>query len=245
MYLTYKNFSVWVGISHQRSNLFAMLKEAWLTKRTLVLPTFGLAAHHNYGRALSTQLGEYFDFETARVNGERVRVRYQLPEAELPSICLGPSESALGLSDPLVIRDVHKVGLVRLPLEEIYPGFKQLGASIQIHGELAEMAKATASYVSHDSVWIHVRRGDLLHKTESATSPENIERVVSEVAPSATTIYIATNEPVWDHFGPLSRRYRLMKSDDIPAFRELGRHDNYKLFLVEQAFAELFPVRIS
>jgi hypothetical protein len=32
---------------------------------------------------------------------------------------------------------------------------------------------------------------------------------------------------------------------DFPEFRALAEEDNYKLFLVEKAFGERFPVRIS
>lgn len=244
-YIAYKNLAVSAGISHQKSNLFAMMKEAWITNRILLLPKFRLAAHHNCGRSVTTQLTEYFDMGSGRVNGEAIVIQSALSERISDSVCIGRRESALQKQERIVTRDVRGEGLVRYSLEKLYKGFGDREVSIGIHPELVATAKQASELAAANAVWVHVRRGDLLHKTAKATSAENIEHVVRRCAPEAKVVYIATNERSREHFLPLARSFKLVMAGDIPDFVELGRQDNYKLFLVEQAFGRLFSTRVS
>ena len=133
----------------------------------------------------------------------------------------------------------------KTPLETAYKRFANVSVKIPTHPELVHLAEAMAGDIPTNAAWIHVRRGDLLHRTAEATSPENIRRVLQKVCPETRMIYIATDEQDLRFFAPLAEHYELACLEDFEVFKALGGEDNYKLFLVEQAFSKFFPIRIS
>ena len=243
--LCYRGLTVSAGISHQLSNLQAMLKEACLCGRRLLLPRFHLAGHHNCGRGLRSTLAEYYEMGSARVAGERVEVveSVAMGGGVIPVVPAG--EDLRGRPEPVLCKDVSRLGLVRVALQKVYPGFTALRAEVDIHPALRAVAERAAGWITPQAVWVHVRRGDLRHRTARATAPENIRRVVATVAPEARALYIATNEPAPGFFDPLRAHYEVAGLREFPEFRQLAQEDNYRLFLVEQVFSRFFPVRIS
>lgn len=137
------------------------------------------------------------------------------------------------------------MSLVRQPLESVYAGFSKISVKIPTHPSLVQMAEAMAARIPANAAWVHVRRGDRLNQTAAATTPENIRRILQKTAPETRAVYVATNEADGGFFAPLAEHYRLFRMADFESFNALGMEDNYKLFLVEQAFGGLFPVRIS
>jgi hypothetical protein len=245
MLITYSGLTVQVGISHQFSNLKAMLKEAHLCGRGLLLPEFQLAAHHNYGRLRRSTLAEYYEMESASVEGTRVPVFEPTPSNRIGAIIVRAEENLIGRQESLLCKDVSGIGLVRKPLELIYPGFPKLKASVGLRSELHSAAERAAPGIRPRSAWVHVRRGDRLDRTAEGTSPENIRRVITNVAPETQALYIATDEKDPEFFEPLKEYYDVATFRDFPEFVQLISEDNYRLFLVEQLFSRHFPVRIS
>ena len=242
-FLTYTGLTVRAGISHQKSNLTAMLKEAALSGRALIVPRLHLIGTHNRGRPLVSQLAEYFDFSQAAVSGAPVTI--STSHFRERGVCVVRSENLIGRTEKLIVKDAGGVGLLRVPLEAVYPGFAGLSVMLPTHPALTAIAVALAPQIPAHAAWVHVRRGDVLHRTGAGTSPENIMRVLRAVAPATEAIYLATDERLPGFFAPLDACYRVMHMEDFPALGALGLEDNYKLFLAEQAFGAFFPVRIS
>ena len=69
--------------------------------------------------------------------------------------------------------------------------------------------------------------------------------MLEQVSPKANSIYIATNETNLSYLNPLTERYSVRCLNDFPEFLALAEEDNYKLFLVEKLWGEMFPIRIS
>lgn len=244
--LTYCDFTPSAGISHQKSNLTAMLKEAAICGRDLLVPKFRLAGSHNHGRTVVTQMAEYFDFSKVTVEGKPVGILLSVPASfSDTAVCVRSNEPLNGRAEGMIAKEMKGVGLVRLPLESTYAGFSKMSVEIPTHPSLVRMAEAMAARIPANAAWVHVRRGDRLNQTAAATTPENIRRVLQKTAPDTRAVYVATNETDGCFFAPLAEHYRLFRMEDFEPFKALGMEDNYKLFLVEQAFGALFPVRIS
>jgi len=243
--ITYSGLTVRVGISHQSSNLRAMLKEAHICGRGLLLPEFLLTGDHNFGRLRQSTLAEYYEMESASVKGIRVPVFAPAPSNRIEATTVRAEENLIGRKESLLCKDMSGVGLVRKPLERVYPGFSELKAKVEVHAELRRVAERAAAGIPPRSAWVHARRGDVLHRTAEATSPENIRRVLMNVAPETHALYIATDEKDLGVFELLAHYYDLSCFRDFPEFVQLLSEDNYRLFLAEQVFSRYFPVRIS
>lgn len=104
-YLSYAGLRINAGISHQGSNFTAMIKEAALSGRTLIMPKFRLTGKHNLGRNILTQMDEYDDLLGIRVNGQPVSVLTQCAE-RAPSgwTVLPPNQSLIGCAVPNHVR---------------------------------------------------------------------------------------------------------------------------------------------
>ena len=244
--LTYTGLKVSAGISHQKSNLTAMIREASLSGRELLVPHFHLAASHNDGRALVSQLDEYFDFNRTQAAGQPFRLHTSVPaNTAKDARSVARHESLMGRTEEVIAKEMKGVSLVRKPLEPIYKGFGSLPVEIPTHPAIVRIAQSAAARIPGDAAWVHVRRGDRLERTAAATSPENIRRVIEAVSPGTRTIYLATNERDPGVFRPLESHYQVLYPEDFEAFRELRAEDNYRLFLAEQSFGSWFPIRIS
>ncbi len=244
--LTYQNLRVNVGISHQLSNLTAMMREAYVCGRSLLPPLFNLSGEHNYGRQLRSTMGEYFDFASAEVNHEHlniISVATSTPHQATASFDV--STNLTGRTEDHIVKDVAGTTLLRKPIEKLYPAVALLKVQLPLHLSLQVVVDRAIADIPSDAAWIHVRRGDLLHKTATGTSPENIHKVIQAVSPKTKAIYLATNEINLEFFQPLTEWYDVACMKDFDAFVGLAFEDNYKLFLVEQAFGRMFPVRIS
>ncbi len=123
-FLTYAGLNVSVGISHQGSNLIAMIKEAAVSGRALIVPHLHLIGTHNCGRPLVAQLAEYFDFSQAAVAGAPVTISTS-PFREGVT-CVARSENIIGRTEKLIVKDAGGAGLLRVPLEAVYRGFADL-----------------------------------------------------------------------------------------------------------------------
>lgn len=242
-FLTYRNFRVSEGISHQRSNLLAMAKEAAIAQRILLLPEFRLSAKHNRGRAVRTKLGEYFDLDALTVDGKPVQTALTVPDSL--NLTVAASCPVPGRPETTVVKDIRGISLLRTCLERIYPEFTQLSANVPASRELEAMAQRVVEKLPAGTVWIHARRGDLLHKTSFATSPENIHSVIQQRFSDAKAVYLATNELDLSVFQPLNRHYHVATYLTFPELVDLWRLDNYRLFLVEQTIGRMCPWRIS
>jgi hypothetical protein len=158
---------------------------------------------------------------------------------------LGCVENLRGREEIQLIKDVAGTHLLRKPIEEIYAEAAQLKVQLPLNPVLQAIVDQSILDIPSDAAWIHVRRGDLLHKTASGTTPQNIHKVIQAVSPKTKAIYLATNEIHLEFFKPLTEWYEVACLEDFEVFRTLALADNYKLFLVEQAFGRMFPVRIS
>ena len=184
--LTYTGMNVSAGISHQKSNLTAMLKEAALSGRALIVPRLHLIGTHNRGRPLVSQLAEYFDFSQAAVAG--VPVVISTSQSREGGVCVSRGENLIGRTEKLMVKDAGGVGLLRVPLEAVYRGFAELPVQLPTHPVLAGIAAGLVPQIPARAAWVHVRRGDVLHRTDAGTSPENIRRILQSVAPATQAV---------------------------------------------------------
>ena len=74
-YVTY-NINIKAGLSHQRSNLITMIKEAYFNKQKLIIPEFYLVAKHNNNNELKTDLSEYYDYSKLTIDGKPYKVYF-------------------------------------------------------------------------------------------------------------------------------------------------------------------------
>ena len=247
-YLSYTNFVANEGISHQKSNLVSMAKEAFLAKRVLCLPCFHLHAKHNHGRQVLTTMEEYYDMGSLRVEGEPVETLGINREPELGEDEIVTVAAARDAGEPdaaLVCKDVSRLSRLRPLYEDLYPGFRDLRVELGIHPSLTEIGDRIADLIAEGTTWIHVRRGDRTGQTDEATRPEHIHRQIARFAPGTNTIYIATDEREPDFFAPLREHYELLTCGDFPELEDLGAEDNYRLFLVEQVIGARCAKRLS
>ncbi len=243
-YIAYRNLTFAAGISHHRSNFEAMAKEAAIADRVLIAPEFKLAAHHNHGRALVTNLSEYYDLENVFVDDRHVRIEREFRAAG-ESLCQVKANVRIELLQHAVVsKEMKNVQLARIPLQSIYPTFRSLKSRMTIHPKLLGAAQEALAKVPTDTVWIHVRRGDLTWKTGRATSPHGIDQLLRTKFPQTTCLYIATNERSLSHFEPLRQRYTVMMARDLALPPEITQN-NYMLYLVEHALGELLQTRVS
>jgi hypothetical protein len=135
--------------------------------------------------------------------------------------------------------------LVERAIGSHYEQWNKINCRLVINDNLSTLSRSLARGIPPNSAWIHVRRGDMLHRTKDATICDNIHELLKTRFPQVANIYIATNEHDLSVFAPLSERYNLFLYTCFPELLELKHKDNYMLFLVEKDLGRYFPVRIS
>jgi hypothetical protein len=245
-YLSYGQIPGAFGISHQKSNLQAMAREAWLCNRVLVPPKFRLSANHNFGREILADLGDYYDFDTISVEGHPIRVDVSIPQ-NLPKVVLGSGVNLVDRSSPWIHKRVARVKLLRLRLHATYRvGFnKGEMARVSIRPDLKLIAKTLRERLPDDVVWVHVRRGDSLRRTRAHTTSSHISKTLQAVVPTRRNVYLATNETNQEHFAELRSQYMVFSIAEFPELVQIRTYDNYKVYLIEEAIGELCDSRIS
>ena len=112
--LTYAQFTWSAGLTHQRSNLLAMIREAALSGRDLLVPQFRLSGAHNRGRPLISQMDEYFDFANVSAKGYSVRLFKSAPaDLREDGIFVARHESLIGRAEKMIVKEMSEVSLVK------------------------------------------------------------------------------------------------------------------------------------
>lgn len=246
-YIGYAHLSVSAGVSHHLANLMSMLKEAHILHRTLIVPTFHLAAHHNGGRSIQCKMEQYFDYNSITVNNNHVDTCLDAQNLDCTSV-FDYSTPLHNIEINVVVRSMKNLpahGLVDRMISKQYATWQTIRCQVPVNPKLSAIAQHLAKGIPSNSAYIHVRRGDRLATTRACTDPNNIKTVLRNQFPYVENIYIATNEENLLHFESLVDSYNLYM---YPCFSEmvaLKEVDNYLLFLVEREIAQYFPVRIS
>lgn len=236
------NLEAFAGLSHQTSNLTALLQLALHLNARLVVPHFGLSGFHDKGRTRKSQLREYYDFQASRA----VRV------ADGSSV---PLDVAFGAGDaPKLLLDCGGCppgGLVR-KLPQVEPVVRQAEWRIELSWakELRALGEAIAPLFGKAYACVHVRRTDRITSAryDSDTSPPNILATLDRLElPSGCAVYIMTDESQRSFFDGLKSapNYRCFLKHDIELLHQLGQVDNYKLFAVEKVLMEKARWRVS
>src|SRR2546421_8462992 len=75
-YVTLENYATPAGLGHQLYNLLCLLNYSYNRKQVLILPLFRLAARHNHGRELQSNLSDYYDYDGLTINLEKYPVQH-------------------------------------------------------------------------------------------------------------------------------------------------------------------------
>ena len=62
------------GLSHQTSNLYAIIREGYYRKMIIILPIFTLNKIHNNGIEIKDNLSKYYNYDKLKVNNEKIHV---------------------------------------------------------------------------------------------------------------------------------------------------------------------------
>jgi len=251
--LFYKNYRPYVGIGHHTWNLRAMITEAYLSKRTLYVPLFRLAHHHNSNKKVISTLSEYYDYTRITVNGNPVEVVFLEPSSlwRFQNKHVPHTLSLINQKEDSIIKDLSRSSHVLY--DNFSPIYNKKEVKFNSHKVIIPLSSKLETYTKRltstlefeESAWIHVRRGDKLSKTAPYTNSKSIHKKIQEIAPETQMIYVATDERDLSLFDDLKKYYKVIFYTDIPTFKELEEEDNYKLFLVEQDIRSHFTKRIE
>jgi|GEM_PF-1270992 len=248
-HLLYENYIPYAGISHHSWNLRAMAIEAHLSNRTLCVPPFRLAHHHNNDKKITSHMSEYFDYSHVTVDGKKIKITTEPPSRfwRLSSKHFFHNKMLLTRKEDVIVKNLIFAHYVLLDvLSPLYAHFATHKVTLPLHPDLVKLKKEAAqSIIALNSVWIHVRSGDKKQKTRKYTSPNAIRNKIKEIAPETSLIYIATDEKNLSLFDSLKKDYEVLFYSDIPVLKNLKEEDNYKLFLVEHALKSHFTKRIE
>jgi len=227
-YLTF-DVRVKAGLSHQLSNLLAMIKEAYFTNQKLIIPELYLVGHHNNNNELKTNLSKYYDYSKLTINGKPYKV-YLFKDK---SISNNDIEKRM-ISNQLVRFD-----------RSIKYSDRNIDIDLPYNKNIIDIAYKISSKLNN-YLCIHVRRGDMLPLKKNLredTSIKNLKKKINKYRNQVDNIYIMTNESDKEYLKELKKIKNLYLFSD---FEELNNiDDNYYLFCIENKIIEKAKIKIS
>lgn len=210
------------GLTHQLSNLSAIIKYCYLNNLKLIKPMFILAGHHNNNNTLKTDLSEYFDLDEITVNGEQFRL----------------------YNDDCNKETINYIPELKYGLVSHDPAFSNLSGimnmNIPYKKDILDIAKKVSSNLG-DYMCIHVRRGDRItnKQIDIDTHPENIIKTINNYKPNS--IYIMTNKI--NELKSLSNIKNIYFYTHFSSLEKIS--DNYYLFCIENNIMQFAKIRCS
>lgn len=217
------------GLSHQKSNLFHLIRYCFSQNIKLIKPIFRLCGSHNKGKEIQSDLSKYYDLDKVAVNS------HPFP-----------------LYDPIKFTYGHKIpkreynrGLLKT--DELFNNFTQIDNSLKVtlpyQKHVIQKAKLIANQLNNNFMCIHVRRGDRVtsKQIDIDTQPDNILRCIKNQ--SHKSIYIMTNRVNEIAALKNTKDYTIYFYTDFEVLRNID--DNYYLFSVENALMDLANRRCS
>lgn len=223
------------GISHQKSNLNYLFKEAYGLNKILIIPKFHLTSTHNNNKKLESNLSKYYDYEKLKVNDEKFPVILDNSEIDKSLV------QTIDLSN-------SKYGLVRLnpKLQHIK---KEIKIELPYHPKILKEAQIIQSMLGK-YLCLHIRRGDMLNmkpNLKKDTSIENIKEKLRKYEEQVKNIYIMTNEQNTNYLSQLKKinPQKIKLYSDYPVLDKIQKEDNYYLFCIEKIIMEKANLKIS
>jgi len=210
---------------------------AYIWNLKLILPKFFLAAHHNNGKYIISNLREYYDFSKLKVYDKKI-------------ICV---DSAKQIEPDLILE--AKIGTHYWLVANLIKGFEKPNFFLPPSNYVFETSNKIVKEIETDFGIIHIRRGDKLttsdqgrggytrEQYDKATSADNIISVLDNTnAPN--TIYVMTDmiegDPVISSL-ILNKKYTFIFYYMFDELKNLKEKNNYLLFAVEQYFHKCLP----
>jgi hypothetical protein len=258
----YKYFTLKIatqaGISHLKSALTLLIKEAVLLNRTPVVFAPSFLPLHNFGRDVEAGWDKYLDLK--RIGIAKGGMLYEIEALRAEDI---------GRLDSLAVLEVRGRHLITPPENRRYDLIvKQNSTGLGAESALAhkdfdfdvELRPSVPVRNAADAVRrqlgsyhaMHVRRGDKLTEARYPnlardTSPAGIHATVSRVLPKGATIYILTDERTPHYFDVLKAEYRVVQYFDFPELKQLvagDDPDNFFLYEIENLIFDGADTRI-
>ena len=209
------------GLSHQTSNLSAIIKYCFINNLKLIKPIFKLHGHHNNNNSLITNLSKYYDLNGITVNGNL----FKLYDDDVKYTYTIKKKS-------------YKGGLVRM--DPKFKNLKDVNIVIPYKKDIIDIAKRASSELD-EYMCIHVRRGDRItnKQIDIDTQPNNIIKMINEYKPK--NVYIMTNK--------LNELKQLSNIENIYFYTNFNfldkNNDNYYLFCIENNIMKFAKIRCS
>ena len=218
------------GLTHQISNLVVLLRYCYKCNYILIVPQFKLCGSHNNGKSLITNLSNYIDYSTLKVNNTFFQVVMDRDNIDNDDIIHIESKKYKGgiLSNDNMFKNIEKIPLYYSYNENILTVSNQIS---QIMGRY---------------LCIHVRRTDRVttEQIDKDTSPTNILEKIKKY--DNENVYIMTNERI-SFFDELKNQpdYSIYFFSDFEILNQIKEEDNYMLFCIENEISKLADKRIS
>lgn len=245
-YLKYRITTTKAGLKHQSYNLKTLIAESYMTGRIPVISKLHLYGKHNFGKGLSTNLGEYYSLENISLKNSIQRIAYEEELASTPV--------QIPYNNPIPENEKF--------VEKVFPAWegcswKYVDSSFDIYHEvklpylntLNALANQVISKLGENYACVHVRRGDVLkffsryRRLWLDTRPARILQVLDKNS-SPGNVYIMSNEKS-SFFRFKKSPYKFWLYSDFPTLADIRLEDNYKLFCIENIIMEHAKLRIS
>jgi len=215
------------GLSHQMSNLYAMLKEAKHRNITLILPHFKLHGCHNNNKELLSNLTEYYNFDKLKINGEKMIVVKDGSNIDPDTIL------KLRINDQLITNNKKL----------IFDRTINYNISIPYQNDILSIAENVSNKLGKLAC-VHVRRGDMLKFKPNLDNNTQSKKIISKLKKyDFDNVYIMTNEKQLGIFDDVKKKFNTYFFKDFDILK--NEPDNYRLFAIEKCIMENASIRIS
>jgi len=217
------------GLSHLKSNLTCILKEAYFNNKILIIPNFNLSPIHNNNNKIVSNLSKYYDYSRLKINNKKYKVILDSSDIDNNLV------EVIKLTNQLSSHD-----------KRIFHSKKKLDIDLPFNKNIINIAQ-TVSDKLNKYICIHVRRGDMLSfkkNLNNDTSSKNIINILKKYKWKGN-IYIMTNEKNLSIFNELKSKYpnKVYFYKDFKNLRNIN--DNYYLFSIEKVIMNNANVKIS
>jgi hypothetical protein len=228
-YVKYK-LNISAGLSHQTSNLNAIIKEAFFNNQILILPNFKLIGIHNNGKDISSNLSKYYDYNNIKINNNKYKVildDHNIDNKEIKTITI---------HNQLANADTN-----------IKHSEKKLNIKIPYNKSIIEIAN-NISYKLGKYICIHIRRGDMLSLKQNLDKDTSVDNILSKLNKFKTkfdNIYIMTNEKNLKMYNKINIEFpnKIFFYKDFEKLVNI--EDNYYLFCIEKNIINNANIKIS
>ena len=221
-YVLYNN-NVNAGLSHLRSNLYTIIKEAYFNNETLIIPMFNLAGKHNNGKAIKSNLSKYYDYN------KKFEVILDKNSINTQSIRVVNLMNQLSKNDKNIIHSN-----------------KEININLPYNKSIINKAKQISN-ILQKFMCIHIRRGDMLKLKKNLNNGTNADSIIHKIQKYNWThnIYIMTNEKDLTIYDSIIKKYK-NKVYFYKDFNILNTiEDNYYLFCIEKEIMKHANIKIS